>query len=152
MLTGKKIRIFLFAVISAIAIMWYFQVSTGDIAGIIFFVVLMYFYTKIPESSNKRYKIAAIVVSFVFMVSLTLGKFGMSGESTLDALHRNIDYIVKDLHTATVNINNYTNKADILVLVIMGVGIWIFIYYFCLWLFSLLDTIKIQSKKEKIYL
>lgn len=147
MCTRRKIQIVLFAIASTIAIMWYFQVSTGNIAGILFFVVLLYFYTVIPEHIDKRYKMGAVAVSLVFSLSVTIGKFGMSGESTLDALHGNVDYIVKDLYTAVININNYTNKADIWVMLIMWIGIWIFIYNFCVWIFKWLDTINIQENK-----
>ena len=124
--TYKNISI---ALLVSVSLIYYFQASTGNIAGIIFFLGFYYVLSHVAFISGRRAKICAGTASFLCSAALVLGKIGRSNESILDALGRFVEILVKDAVTVNVSLNGYHSIKDGVVLLVTMAGLWFVGYY-----------------------
>ena len=147
----KKWKSWILALLSSIALIYYFQVSTGNFAGIVFLFALFYFYSHMEMVTEARAKICAFAGGAVCSMALVFGKVGRSSESILDALSRFSDSVIKDEHTADVALNGYYTVKNLLVLFVTFVGLGIVCYHLLLKTAFLLRHVNItmQERQEK---
>ena len=90
------------ACLSSISLSYYFQVSTGNIAGVVFMFGGYYLISRTKFLCDRRAKICSGVGALICSMVLVLGKIGRSRESILDALCRFREGIYKDEYTVQV--------------------------------------------------
>lgn len=129
----------LIALLGSISLIYYFQVSTGNIAGIVFFFGFYYVLSHVTFRTDRRAALCAGTAALLCSMALTLGKIGRSNESILDALYRYTEILVKDAVTVNVCLNGYRSIRDLIVIAVTISGLWFVCYYLFLKLLELLD-------------
>ncbi len=133
------------SLVSASALSYYFQVSTGSMAGIVFLFGFLCILTYVPFLTDRRAKICAKVASVICSISLVLGKVGRSSETILDALSRYDDNLIKNAAAVRIGLSGYHSIQDILVLSVTFTGIGIVCYYIILKMFEIMGRIQLYD-------
>lgn len=147
MIRGNKIGVkeVILSLLCTMALIYYFQVSTGNIAGIVFFALILILLQYREVDVPRREKVLTGIFAAIISCLIVIGKFGRSNESILDALKRFRESYIKDLDTTTVYLSGYGTLADKLVLMITVIGIGIICY------FLLLKSVRIIHERVSIY-
>lgn len=147
MIKGNKIGVkeVILSLLSTVALIYYFQVSTGNIAGIVFFVLMLILLQYREVDVPRREKVLTGIFATIISCLIVFGKLGRSNESILDALKRFEESYIKDLNTTTVYLSGYGTLADKVVLMITVIGIGVICY------FLLLKSIRIIHERISIY-
>jgi len=137
------------ACLSSISLSYYFQVSTGNIAGVVFMFGGYYLISRTKFLCDRRAKICSGVGALICSMVLVLGKIGRSRESILDALCRFREGIYKDEYTVQVVLSGHGSVRSILVLSVTAVGLWFVCYYIILKLLEICrDDIMIYGQER----
>ncbi len=144
----NKVKIIIQALLSAIAIPYYFETSTGNMIGIVTFIVVFYWLSHEELNLTRRAKFIVWICSCIESFCLVIGKFGTSNVTILNHLNAYNHSTDKD---ATINIataNAYSTTQDQIVLMITFIGVWIICYHFTAWLYNRLDDTETKQVKQ----
>lgn len=133
------------SLLCTMALIYYFQVSTGNIAGIVFFVLILILLQYREVDVSRREKVLTGIFSAIISCLIVMGKLGRTNESILDALKKFQESYIKDLDVTTVYLSGYGTFADKVILLITMIGIGIICY------FLLLKSVRIIHESISFY-
>lgn len=153
MKTSKYLKIAILSMLIASSLIYYFQVSTGNFAGIIFVGISFYVLSKIQIQMQMRECVITSIFSAIIAMCLVIGKIGTSNRSILDSLQQFRQTVIKDENTANIIYGHYNSLQDGIVVFITWLGVMIVVFILLYYLKKILDTTEFSSNyNEKKWL